>query len=209
MKSETQLKSEARRLESAGDYDRALALYEEALRASLRDPDAMPEPTLYLRVADLHFRLGRPNDAMEGYRGAAGLYRELGLMVNAVAVWKKVVRVYPEEPEPLRRLAELQLDMGLVAEARVSLRGYVEARTGAEAGVDEAVHDDVVEALRAFLDRDPDPGLAILLARRLAARNGRPEALQTLRDVRERATAEGRVAAELERELRALRQGKT
>ncbi len=207
MKSETQLKSEARRLESAGDYDRALALYDEALRASLRDPDAMPEPTLYLRIADLHFRAGRSVDAMEWYRGAAELYRELGLMVNAVAVWEKVVRVYPDDPEPLRRLAELQLDMGLVAEARASLRAYVEARTGAPAGADEAAHDDVIEALRGFLDRDPDPGLAILLARRLAARDGRPEALQTLREVRERATADGRVAAELERELRALEQG--
>ena len=86
----------------------------------------------------------------------------------------------------------------------MSLRSFVEARSGSVADIDEATHHEVVDALRGFLDRDPDPALAILLARRLAARDGRPEALQTLRDVRERAVAEGRVAAELERELRAL-----
>lgn len=204
MKSETQLKAEARRRESAGDRERALALYEKALAAAVREPDVEPEPTLYLKIADLHYRLGRPDEALQRYRAAAELYHELGLMVNAIAVWKKVARVYPEETEPTRRLSELQLEMGLVAEARASLRAFVEARSGSDGEVDDDAHDEVVEALRDFLDRDPDPGLGILLARRLAARNGRPEALQTLRDVRDRAQAEGRVAAELERELRTL-----
>ncbi len=194
MRSDHELKAEARSRESKGELAGALELYQQALRAAARDPDAMPDPTLHLKVADLEYRLGRMDAALEGYRGAAALYRDLGLMVNAVAVWKKVERVYPDEPESWLRLADLQLDMGLVAEARVSMRRYVEVSG-------EAPDDQVSEALRAFLDRDPDPGLGVLLARRLGAHRGRPEAMRTLRDVYERAVDEGRVTAELEREL--------
>jgi hypothetical protein len=87
-----------------------------------------------------------------------------------------------------------------VAEARGSLRAF------AEASPEETSHEDVVEALRGFLDRDPDPELASLLARRLASRDDRPEALETLRGVHARVVQEGRKAAELERELETLRQ---
>lgn len=198
----SQLKTRARRRESAGDFVGALELYSRALRIESDDPDAMPEPTLQLRIADLRFRLGDAEVALGEYERAAQLYQELGLLVNAIAVWKKVARLYPERPSALRRLAELQLAMGLVAEARSSLRSFVEVCEGQERG------EEVVEALHGFLDSTPDPEVAILLARELARRDGKPtEALETLERVRDRLREEGRMAFELEKEMRSLSDG--
>ncbi|HKK28603.1 MAG TPA: tetratricopeptide repeat protein [Gemmatimonadota bacterium] len=196
MESASQLKSRARRLESAGDFEEALELYEKALRRSAGDPDAMPDPTLQLRVADLHYRLERPGLALSEYERAAELYRELGLMVNAIAVWKKVARVYEDAPHPNRRLAELQLAMGLVADGRSSLRTFVEGCAGTDR------EEQAVEAMVEFLRASPDPEIATLLARWLGGRGSPPEAaVETLERTRRRLEDEGRAAAEFEQAM--------
>jgi len=202
MDSDSQLKSRARRLEASGQFEEALALYERVLRRASDDPDAMPDPTLQLRIADLHYRLGRRGVALEEYGRAAALYRELGLLVNAIAVWKKVARLYEEEPEPHQRLAGLQVAMGLVADARSSLRSFVDACSGPERD------GDVAEALTGFLEATPDPAVATMLARWLAERELRPPAaLETLERVQRHLADEGRWGAELDEALRALQDG--
>lgn len=196
MESASQLKSRARRRESAGDFREALELYERALRRSGDDPDAMPDPTLQLRIADLHYRLGKEAVALSEYERAAELYRELGLMINAIAVWKKVARVYEDSPDPHRRLAELQLAMGLAADARSSLRLFVESCTGTDR------EEHAVEAMMEFLRVSPDPEIATLLARWLDGRGSPPEAVvETLERTRRRLEDEGRAAADFERAM--------
>jgi len=199
MESASQLKSRARRRESAGDFREALELYEQAQRRSAGDPDAMPDPTLQLRIADLRFRLGREDVALSEYERAAELYRELGLMVNAIAVWKKVARVYEGRPDPQRRLAELQLAMGLVADARSSLQSFVDMCTGTDR------EDEVVGAMVEFLRASPDPEVATLLARWLGGRGSPPEtAIETLEHTRRRLEDEGRTASEFERAVKGI-----
>lgn len=154
-----QLKSQARRLEAEGDYKRALHLYLRALRQVERSDDGLPDPMLYVRIADLTLRSGKPDEALDRYREAAGHFTEQGLLNNAIAVWTKITRVFDDQEEALRELTSLHLDLKLVAEARSYLEQYV---THLRESGDEDKAIDVVEA---FLDRARDAEVEDLLRR--------------------------------------------
>jgi putative two-component system response regulator len=169
------LKIQARRAEARGDYARASGLYLRAVSASEED-DLLPDAGLLIRVGDLEYRQGDHEGALTYYRRAVEVYAEQGLLANAVAVCNKVLRVFPEQEGMYARLAELHLDMGLVAEARRHLLHLDEAVEEREEG-DERVR----ETLRSYLEREPDQELALRLARRLEAREEPEKALSALR----------------------------
>jgi len=120
------LKARARQHEANGEYGQALYLYERALRQLENAEDELPDPMLFVRVADLTHRRGQGDRARDLYVKAAAHFREQGLLNNAVAVWKRIERAFPEELEPLWRLAELHLDLNLTAEAKDHLRELLE-----------------------------------------------------------------------------------
>lgn len=153
----SQLKSQARRLEAEGDYKRALHLYLRALRQVERADDGLPDPMLYVRIADLTLRSGEPEEALGRYREAARHFTEQGLLNNAIAVWTKITRVFEDRSEALRELTSLHLDLKLVAEARSYLLRYVELLR--ERDDEEAA----VEVVEAFLEREPDVEVEELL----------------------------------------------
>lgn len=144
------LKARARQHEANGEYGQALYLYERALRQLENAEDALPDPMLFVRVADLTYRRGQRDRARDLYVKAAAHFREQGLLNNAVAVWKRVERTFPEELEPLWRLAELHLDLNLAAEAKEHVRELLERmrRAGRSA--------EAVEVAERFLARSYD-----------------------------------------------------
>lgn len=195
-----QLKIQARRKEAAGEYARASELYLRALSVMERG-DSLPDPSLLVRVADLEYRLDDRESALEYYKRAVEDYAEQGLITNAIAVCNKILRVYPECVECHRRLADLHMDVGLVAEARQNLLRYVQAaEERQEAG-------GIIPALRSFLERTPDQEIALKLAARLEAEGRTDEALDVLRAVwEERHRADADVEG-LERKARELDPG--
>lgn len=165
----SQLKSQARRLEAEGDYKRALHLYLRALRQVERAEDGLPDPMLYVRIADLTLRSGEPDEALGRYREAARHFTEQGLLNNAIAVWTKITRVFEDQAEALRELTSLHLDLKLVAEARSYLLRYVELLR--ERDDEEAA----VEVVEAFLEREPDVEVEELLEALQGAGDGGAE----------------------------------
>lgn len=144
------LKAQARQHEADGEFGQALYLYERALRQLESAEDELPDPMLYVRVADLTFRRGQVDRAREFYGEAAGHFEDQGLLNNAIAVWKRIVRAYPEETGPRWRLVELHLDLNLAAEARAHLREML-------AELEEGERwEEATEAAEAFLARSYD-----------------------------------------------------
>lgn len=142
---------DARHEAAEGRFGVALDLYRKALRAAEEAAEAA-DPLLHVRIADLHHRLGHERSALESYRLAAERYRGEGLILNAVAVWKRVRRCYPREIEPHRALAALNLDQDLVAEARLHLFHFVEAAD--RVGRTEDALDALVDFLAVAYDEE-------------------------------------------------------
>jgi tetratricopeptide (TPR) repeat protein len=188
-----ELKSRARRAEAAGDYRLALESYQEALEREREttDPDRM-DPALRLRTADLHFRLGDPERALDAYLKASDLYARQGLIPNAIAVCNKVLGVYPDHVESHRILAELQLEIGLTADARNNLLHYLEEVAG------RGRIDAALEAGQAFLDQEPDQEVAVAVAEMLAEEGRTGQAMQVLRGVWEERTGLRQPAGRIE-----------
>lgn len=197
-----ELKSRARRAEAAGDYRRALDCYSQALEREGGSTEAeMMDPALRLRVADLRFRLGEPDEALEAYRRAADLYARQGLVPNAIAVCNKVLGVFPDHVDSYRRLAELQLEIGLTADARNNLLRYLEA--AAERGRVA----DAGEAAEAFLEIEADQEVAVAAAEILADEGRTDRALEVLRRTWEERTGLRQPAGRIEAFARELDAG--
>lgn len=122
----TDTRERARRRELAGQDERALELYETALRESRSARDAGTDPGLCVRVADVHSRLGQTGRALDLYREAVDLYVDQGLIPNALSVLERLLGLYPDRVELRRRMVELQLEMGQVGDARTHLLRYLE-----------------------------------------------------------------------------------
>lgn len=199
-----ELKSEARRAEARGEFDRATRLYLRAISAA-ETTDSLPDPGLQVRVGDLEHRQGDPEAALEHYRRAVELYADQGLLTNAVAVCNKILRVFPDHHACHARLAELHLDMGLTADARSHVLRFDELADGeAGDGPEAAGSARAVAHLRSYLERDPDQEVAVRLAARLEERGDEEEALEVLEEVARRRLRDGQAAGALEEKARAL-----
>ncbi len=151
MRKRSELKMEARREAAEGRLGMALELYDRAVRTAEEAGEAA-DPLLHVRIGDLHHRLGHSRSALASYRRAAGRYREEGLALNAVAVWERILRCYPDELEAHRSLVDLNLEQGLVAEARLHLMEYVEAAD--RLGRTEEAIDALVDFLAGWYDEE-------------------------------------------------------
>lgn len=197
MANANQLKIEARRKEASGDYAAASGLYRRALDA-MEQEDSLADPSLLVRVADLEYRQDDRDSALGYYKRAVEDYAEQGLITNAIAVCNKILRVYPEEVGCYRRLADLHMDVGLVAEARQNMLRYVDhAWERGDTG-------PAIAAMEEILARSPDQEIALEMATCLARLEREEDALEVLARVwRERTKADADVEA-LERKAREL-----
>lgn len=192
-----QFKIEARRKEASGDYAAASQLYQRALSA-MEANDSLPDPSLLVRVADLEYRQDERASALGYYHRAVEDYAEQGLITNAIAVCNKILRVFPDEITCYRRLADLHMDVGLVAEARQNMLRFVDQAW------EEGKTDPAIEAMEELLARSPDQEIALKLATTLARLDRQEDALEVLARVwRERTRADADVEA-LERKARDL-----
>lgn len=150
------MKRVARNEADAGRLGVALDLYRKAIKA-MEHHGRPPDPLLHVRMGDIHHRLGHERMAVAAYGRAADGYRSDGRAANAVAVWKRVLRMYPEHVWVHRELADLHLEQDLVAEARRHVLAYVEA-------ADERDEPGLaVEALEAFLELQADEEVGAVL----------------------------------------------
>jgi len=193
MKPIVKLKDQARLHEQREEWEQAIQLYLQVLRAG-DEREGEAELGLYNRVGDLYLRLGRVEEAVRYYEQAADRYADSGFYNNAIALCSKALRCMPGRAELYLRLGRLCASQGFMVEARRWFLEYAEHMLRAGDA------DKALEALRELADSVSDPEVRELLARQLAAHQRRDEALVEYR----RAYAE-RVRAGQQEEAAALR----
>ena len=120
------IKRRAQRCLQNGDLDGALSEYRKLTRAE------EPEPINFVLTADLLFKKGDPDEAIQGYLEAVDAYAKAGLYKNAIAVCKKMARLALSPAIVLQRLAELHALDGLGTEAALYYQEYAEHQAHAQ-----------------------------------------------------------------------------
>jgi len=167
------LKEQARTHEQREEWDAAVSIYLQVLRAAADEEVA--ELPLYNRVGDLYLRTGRPDDAVSYYEKAADHYAEAGLFNNAIALCNKALRYAPHRVDLLRKLGRFSASQGFLSDAR---RWFLEY---AERAFHKGDVEDAFSALDDFADISDDAEIRELLARKMYAHGRFDDALHEYR----------------------------
>lgn len=122
----------------------AIAEYQQILRNEPKD-----QVTL-MTVGDLYVRQGETFQAVEYFERLAQVFLGDGFIAKAIAIYKKINKLAPEETKPLERLAELYVQQGVLSEARPIFLQLAEAHLKANR------HQPAVAVLRKLLEVEPD-----------------------------------------------------
>lgn len=144
MEKAIEIKRRAQRCIQNGDLDGALNEYEKLVQ--VQDSD----PYNYVLLADLQFKRGDADQAVQRYLAAVGSYEKAGLYKNAIAVCKKMMRLSLAPAKVLERLAALHALDGLGTEASLYYMQY------AETLVRDGKPKEAAEALQQAFDASPD-----------------------------------------------------
>ena len=96
----------------SGKLKEAIAEYEKLLSG---DPQDFAISNI---IGDLFVRLGQNDKAAAAFKDVAAEYEKRGLYSQALAVFKKVVKIMPDQPENSIKLADLFTLQGFAAEAK-------------------------------------------------------------------------------------------
>jgi CRP-like cAMP-binding protein len=100
------LREEAAAAIAAGKHKRALAAYLELERMESRDAQWAK------RAGETYRRLGNNSKAIEAFERSAERYAQNGFLVQAIAVCKVILQIDPRHADTLRRLAEMNEQIG-------------------------------------------------------------------------------------------------
>jgi tetratricopeptide (TPR) repeat protein len=100
--------------------DKAITEYESWLKENPKDWN------IIRTVGDLYARISRNDEAIKKYAQVADHYRKDGFNVRAIATYKMVLRLDPQNEPAMRNLAELQAEEGLLMEAKSYYQTLVE-----------------------------------------------------------------------------------
>ena len=95
-----------------GKMPQAIPEYQQILKNEPKD-----QVTL-MTLGDLFVRQGETFQALEYFERLAKIFLNDGFTTKAIAIYKKVAKLAPEESRPLERLAELYVQQGVLSEAR-------------------------------------------------------------------------------------------
>ena len=95
-----------------GKMPQAILEYQQILKNEPND-----QVTL-MTLGDLFVRQGETFQALEYFERLAKIFMNDGFTTKAIAIYKKVAKLAPEESRPLERLAELYVQQGVLSEAR-------------------------------------------------------------------------------------------
>ena len=178
----SELETQARRLEEAGDAVEALSIYRDLLRQFGESAvSADDRPALYTRVGDLHVELHEPASAFGSYQQAAEQYARLGSAEDIKKLCIRMINVVPAAGDSYALYARRLYEHRHVESALDVLREYA-----SKAGLDTV--SDAVNALAGRSSEEMRPRIMELL--NAIDQDRRGQAL-----VAERVSAESRTAA--------------
>src|SRR5271165_1237095 len=102
----------AQKLLNQGKVAQAIAEYQQILKYEPRD-----QVTL-MTVGELYIRQGETFQAIDYFERLAQLFVSDGFLTKAIAVYKRIAKLAPEEIRPLEKLADLYVQQGVMSEAR-------------------------------------------------------------------------------------------
>ncbi|MGH9678815.1 MAG: tetratricopeptide repeat protein, partial [Candidatus Acidiferrales bacterium] len=127
-----------------GKLPQAIAEYQQILKNEPKD-----QVTL-MTLGDLFVRQGETFQALEYFERLAKIFLNDGFTTKAIAIYKKVAKLAPEESRPMERLAELYVQQGVLSEARPIFLQLAEMQL-------KAGHQPQAAALlRKLLEAEPD-----------------------------------------------------
>ncbi|HEY1467465.1 MAG TPA: tetratricopeptide repeat protein [Candidatus Acidoferrum sp.] len=102
----------AQKLLNQGKMAQAIAEYQQILKYEPRD-----QVTL-MTIGELYIRQGETFQAIDYFERLAQLFVSDGFLTKAIAVYKRIAKLAPEEIRPLEKLADLYVQQGVMSEAR-------------------------------------------------------------------------------------------
>src|SRR5439155_1345210 len=102
----------AQKLLNQGKVAQAIAEYQNILKHEPRD-----QVTL-MTVGELYIRQGETFQAIDYFERLAQIFVGDGFLSKAIAVYKRIAKLAPEEIRPLEKLADLYVQQGVMSEAR-------------------------------------------------------------------------------------------
>ncbi len=139
-----ELRTQARKLEEAGDSAQALALYDELLRQFEQAPDSVEDVSdVYVRAGDLRIQLRQPARAFASYQQAAEVYAKLGSAKDIKTLCVRMINVVPAAGNVYARYARRLYENGHVESALDVLVEYAS----------KAERDLVTDAVNALVAR--------------------------------------------------------
>lgn len=127
-----------------GKVPQAIAEYQQILKHEPKDQ------VILMTVGDLFVRQGETFQAIEYFERLAQIFLNDGFTTKAIAIYKKVAKLAPEESRPLERLAELYVQQGVLSEARPL---YLQL---AEVHLKAGRQTQAVSLLRKLLEAEPE-----------------------------------------------------
>lgn len=106
------LVANAQKLLHQGKLAQAIQEYVQILKYEPKD-----QATL-MTIGDLYVRQGDTSQALEYFERLAQIYLADGFVTKAIAIYKKIAKLAPEETRPVEKLAELYVQQGVLSEAR-------------------------------------------------------------------------------------------
>src|SRR6266566_888076 len=108
----SKLVANAQKLLHQGKVAQAIQEYLQILKHESKD-----QATL-MTLGDLYVRQGETLQALEYFERLAQIYLADGFVTKAIAIYKKIAKLAPEETRAIERLAELYVQQGVLSEAR-------------------------------------------------------------------------------------------
>jgi pilus assembly protein FimV len=102
----------AQKLLNQGKVPQAISEYQQILKYEPRD-----QVTL-MTVGELYIRQGETFQAIDYFERLAQIFVGDGFLTKAIAVYKRIAKLAPEEIRPLEKLADLYVQQGVMSEAR-------------------------------------------------------------------------------------------
>ena len=154
--------AEATRLVQKGALDKAIVSYQRILSEDPKDVRVL------LKVGELYQKKGDERLAADAFTRVAETYAEQGFFLKAVAVYKQILKLAPEDVRVNERLAALYQQLGLMSDAMGQLQ-YIAAAH--ERAGDTA---KLTEVLQRMVELDPENIASSIKLGELHARGGRP-----------------------------------
>jgi pilus assembly protein FimV len=170
----------AQKLLNQGKVAQAIAEYQQILKYEPRD-----QVTL-MTIGELYIRQGETFQAIDYFERLAQLFVTDGFLTKAIAVYKRIAKLAPEEIRPLEKLADLYVQQGVMSEARPLFLQL------AELHLKNGKQPEAIALLKKLLAAEPDNlRIQIRLADLYQAMGQSNEALETYVSAAQRALARG------------------